>query len=126
MKRHWLPEVKNNADQDCEKLLLLNKMDLGQKDLDASEVEAFATQEGISVYETSAKTGKNVTGVFTELCRKLMAKNHDVNRKRSRNVVTEKSLFKSSHYEQQEEVKLNQGNVGEEKKSSFTDRCCSN
>ena len=127
MRRHWLPEVKNNADLDCEKVLLLNKMDLGQKDLDAIEVQDFTGREGITVYETSAKTGKNVTGVFTELCRKLMAKAHDVNRKRARNTApAERSLFKSSQYDQQDNIQLNQGNAGEQKQQGVLSNCCGN
>ena len=85
-------------------------MDLPQKDLDATEVQAFATQEGVSVYETSAKTGKNVTGVFTELCRKLMTKTHDISKKRARNMTTDKSLFKSSAYAAQNDVQLTSNN----------------
>ena len=114
IKKHWLPEVKDNADYDVEKVLLLNKMDLPQKDLDAIEVQEFANKEGIMVYETSAKTGKNVTGVFTELCRKLIVKESEVNRKRNRNVATDKSLFKSSAYDQSGDVRLNAGNTGQQ------------
>ena len=126
VKRHWLPEVKNNADFDCEKLLLLNKMDLPQKDLDAAEVQAFAAQEGIMVYETSAKTGKNVNGVFIELCRKLIAKLHDVNKKRARNMTTDKSLFKSSTYDQQNDIKLTQHKNTQPAPENSFGKCCGN
>ena len=113
VKRHWLPEIINNADADAIKVLLLNKMDLPGKDLDGEEVEKFAQKEEVLLYETSAKTGKNVNGVFVELCRKLIAKSNDVQKKRTRNITTEKSLFKSSAYTYDEqEIKLNDGRNG--------------
>lgn len=67
-----MEEAKEHSDPGTTFVLLLNKMDIKDKKLDASEVEAYAQKEGVLVYETSAKTGKNVTGVFTEVCRHLM------------------------------------------------------
>ena len=125
VKRHWLPEVKKNADAEVEKVLLLNKMDLTGKDLDVAEVQAFAEQEHLLVYETSAKTGKNVNGVFVELCRKLIAKNNDVQRRRSRNVTTDKSLFKSSAYESPG-VQLRQDNTKPNEETDKKQCCLSN
>jgi len=124
IKRHWLPEVKNNADHDVEKVLLLNKMDLPAKDLDPEEVNRFASQEGIMVYETSAKTGKNVNGVFVELCRKLIAKAHDVHRKKNRNMTTDKSLFKSSQYEQDGGTKLTAAQQQPSESGEQSMKCC--
>ena len=72
IKNHWLPEVKANADQGVKKVLLLNKMDLPNKQLNMDEIRDFAQREGMDVYETSAKTGKNVNQVFTDLCRHLI------------------------------------------------------
>ena len=125
VKRHWLPEVKNNADADVEKVLLLNKMDLTGKDLDVNEVQSFAEKEQMMVYETSAKTGKNVNGVFVELCRKLIGKNNDIQRRRNRNVNTEKSLFKSSAYDNRE-VQLRQDNTRANEEEEKKQCCLSN
>ena len=61
IKTHWLPEVKSNADAGVRKVLLLNKMDIPNKLLNLAEVKVWAQSEDIEVYETSAKTGKNVT-----------------------------------------------------------------
>lgn len=65
-------EAKEHSDSGTLFVMLLNKMDIQDKKLNAEEVEAYARDEGVLLYETSAKTGKNVTGVFTEVCRNLM------------------------------------------------------
>jgi small GTP-binding protein len=72
IKSHWMNEVKEHSDPGTTFVLLLNKMDIQEKALDPAEVEAFAQQEGLLLYETSAKTGKNVNGVFTEVCQHLI------------------------------------------------------
>lgn len=66
-------EAKEHSDQGTLFVMLLNKMDIPEKKLNAQEVEAYAREEGVLLYETSAKTGKNVTGVFTEVCRNLIS-----------------------------------------------------
>ena len=43
------------------------------REVNFAEVKAWADLEGIEVYETSAKTGRNVTQVFTDLCKYLIA-----------------------------------------------------
>ena len=65
-------EAKENSDPGTLFVLILNKMDIHDKQLDPNEVEEFAQSNGLLLYETSAKTGKNVTGVFTEVCRVLI------------------------------------------------------
>lgn len=52
--------------------MLLNKSDMGNKEINYSEAKQFCDAEGVDLYETSAKTGKNVNAVFTDLCRHLM------------------------------------------------------
>lgn len=72
IKRYWLPEVRANGDRDVKIVLLMNKSDMPNKEINYSEVKQFCDQEGMDLYETSAKTGKNVNTVFTDLCRHLM------------------------------------------------------
>lgn len=69
-----MKEVKENGDSDAQVALILNKMDLEEKELNPSEVQKFAKKENLDIYETSAKTGKNVTGLFTEICKQLIKK----------------------------------------------------
>ena len=121
IEKIWLPEVKQNADLNCEKMLLLNKMDMPTKDLDPAEVSAFAEREGLIVYETSAKTGKNVNGAFIELCRRIISSSHDIQKKRTRNMTTDKSLFKSSNYGG---VQLNNANDGQNPEEVNKPSCC--
>lgn len=68
-----MSEAKEHSDPGTLFVMLLNKMDIKDKKLDAAEVEAYAQNEGVLLYETSAKTGKNVNGVFTEVCRHLIS-----------------------------------------------------
>ena len=74
LKNHWMKEVKDNGDPGTELILVLNKMDLDEKKLNGREIQKFAKKEGLTIYETSAKTGKNVTTLFLETCRKLIQK----------------------------------------------------
>ncbi len=74
VKSHWLKEAREHSEEDSEMVLILNKMDVAVKALNPQEVQNFASTEGILLYETSAKTGKNVNGVFTEICRSLIKK----------------------------------------------------
>ena len=73
VKSYWLKEVREHSEPHAILVLLLNKMDAHNKELNPDDVSRFAETEGIAMYETSAKTGKNVTGVFTEICRKLIS-----------------------------------------------------
>ena len=64
--------MRANGDRDVKVVLLLNKSDMPQKEVNYSEVKQFCDAEALDLYETSAKTGKNVNAVFTDLCRHLM------------------------------------------------------
>ena len=64
--------MRLNADPGVKIVLLLNKSDSPNKELNYSEAKQYADNEGMDVYETSAKTGKNVNTVFTDLCRYLI------------------------------------------------------
>lgn len=74
VKNYWMKEVKNNSGGDEQLVLLINKSDLSERDFEYEEARKYAEKENMIVYETSAKTGKNVTGAFLEICRLLMAK----------------------------------------------------
>jgi len=67
-------EVQEHSDPGSLHVLILNKMDVQTKQLNPKEIEMFAQRNNLIVYETSAKTGKNVTGLFVEICRQLISK----------------------------------------------------
>ena len=69
-----MKEVRNNVDDDTELVLFINKSDLEDTKVSFSEAQKYAESEGMIIYQTSAKTGKNVTGAFLEICKKLMEK----------------------------------------------------
>lgn len=67
-----MPEVNANADLGVKIVVLLNKCDVENKELDFEEVKSYCQGKGIDVYETSAKTGKNVNQVFVDICKQLL------------------------------------------------------
>ena len=73
LKNIWLPEVKSCADPGIVKAILINKSDLPNKEFSLQEVQMWAQQEGMLVFETSAKTGRNVNSAFLEVCRCLIS-----------------------------------------------------
>lgn len=70
----WLEEVQPAALPGAPVLLVGNKSDAGAKGsvVDAQAAQGLAQQLGMMWYEASAKTGHNVTELFTALARKCM------------------------------------------------------
>ena len=99
VRAHWLPEVKASADAGVKKVMLVNKSDLPTREFNFAEVKAWAESEGIEAYETSAKTGKNVTQVFTDLCRYLIA--IDPKGKRAINMAGNEGTLHGRDYQQE-------------------------
>jgi len=73
--RKWLTEIRQFSNQNIPFVLIGNKADLvedvGQV-IEINEARAFAEKEGSIYIETSAKTGINVDGAFTELTRRIV------------------------------------------------------
>ncbi|MHA1318865.1 MAG: Rab family GTPase [Promethearchaeota archaeon] len=73
--RKWLTEIRQFSSQNIPFVLIGNKADLVEdvgEVIDREEARAFAESEGSIYIETSAKTGINVDGAFTELTRRIV------------------------------------------------------
>jgi len=73
--RKWLTEIRQFSNQDIPFVLIGNKTDLIEdvgEVIDRDEARAFAEKEGSIYIETSAKSGINVDGAFTELTRRIV------------------------------------------------------
>ena len=80
----WVETIQINADNDCEVLLVGNKIDL-EKNVLTEEGVKISTDYKTHFIETSAKTGENIDKAFTILLTAIMIK--ELNR-----VSTEKKI----------------------------------
>ena len=72
----WLGEVNKYTGEDVQKILLLNKSDYedDKKQITEADISKFEKDMGITVVQTSAKTGMNVDDAFLQVTKKLMEK----------------------------------------------------
>ena len=73
--RKWLTEIRQFSNENIPFVLIGNKVDLLEdvgEVIDREDARAFAEKEGSIYIETSAKTGINVDGAFTELTRRIV------------------------------------------------------
>ena len=68
----WLKEVEDNIGSDCQLMLVGNKSDLSHnRAVFIRDVQAFATENGLSFVETSALTGDGIDKAFHNLLMKV-------------------------------------------------------
>ena len=62
----WRQQLSELGDDDCVVMLVANKVDVAEEDrkVRADDAKAFATEQGMTYMETSAKTGHNVGVAF--------------------------------------------------------------
>eukprot|EP01102_Stenamoeba_stenopodia_P022863 TRINITY_DN9682_c0_g1_i1.p1 TRINITY_DN9682_c0_g1~~TRINITY_DN9682_c0_g1_i1.p1 ORF type:complete len:211 (-),score=49.74 TRINITY_DN9682_c0_g1_i1:237-869(-) len=69
--KQWVKELKRRATPNIIIALAGNKADLPNRRVTAEEVQAYAEQNSLISFETSAKTGHNVRKLFEELASRL-------------------------------------------------------
>ena len=77
--RHWIKELHEQANKDMIIALVGNKVDVLENNEDERKVareegEKLAEEEGLLFFETSAKTGLNVTETFVAIGEKIPLK----------------------------------------------------
>lgn len=63
----WLLELQKYLDENTPILVAGNKCDIVSRTVSQEEAEAYARSIGIEHFNTSAKSGKNVVELFTQL-----------------------------------------------------------
>ena len=71
---NWLKQIQKNASENVCKVLLANKCDLPaeKKVNDVEDGRRFAEEQGVSFYETSAKTGVGVEEAFQDMATQVL------------------------------------------------------
>ena len=124
----WLDEIKNgDVDQDCVRMLIGNKLDADNKEVDVNEVNKFCEENDIKFLTVSAKNGINIDTMFEIMgnaCAKIIQEkekeneNDELNNEKNKN---EQNI--SLNIELNEE---NNNNIDVNKNNSNTkkERCC--
>ncbi|KAK9475541.1 ras family-domain-containing protein [Dipodascopsis tothii] len=74
--KSWVKELQRQANENIIIALAGNKLDLSAKrQVETSVAEAYAREAGLLFFETSAKTGENVTELFTAIATRLPLEN---------------------------------------------------
>jgi len=71
----WVKELQRKGDPDIIVALAGNKLDLAnQRTVTTDEAQAYAEENGLLYFETSAKTAANVNELFVAIAKKLPTK----------------------------------------------------
>ena len=65
--RNLITQIRDSADKDVILILVGNKIDCEDREVDKSEGEELANELNIKYYDCSAKTGENINKAFDEL-----------------------------------------------------------
>jgi Ras-related protein Rab-5C len=93
--KKWFNEIKSNGSENCQIILVGNKIDLEKhRNIEKEEVINFIIEKNISHMLTSAKTGDNIELVFEKISRKILKnrKTMENNENRNPNIPIEINL----------------------------------
>ena len=70
--QNWLNQIKEEVDEQVTLILVANKIDCENREVDSDEGEELANEFNIKFFECSAKTGRNIDLAFDELIKKMV------------------------------------------------------
>jgi len=71
---NWMKQISTSVDNDTVVILIGNKADVENREVEKSEGEKLADQYNIKFFETSAKTGQNVQEAFYQITKEIKQK----------------------------------------------------
>ena len=69
---NWMKQIEQHASKDVAKVLVGNKADKEDKVIDADTGKQLADEYGLQFYETSAKTGQNISELFHDIAHNII------------------------------------------------------
>ena len=69
---NWMKQIEQHASKDVAKVLVGNKVDKDDKVIDYETGKQLADEYGLDFFETSAKTGSNVSEVFSQIAHSII------------------------------------------------------
>ena len=78
----WLADLEQNKKKKAQILLVGNKIDLPNREVDTAEAEEIAEKYGVRYLEVSAKSGEKIDEIFINIL-DLLIDNYDFNEERS-------------------------------------------
>ena len=69
---NWMKQIEQHASKDVAKVLVGNKADREDKVIDTETGKQLADEYGLDFFETSAKTGLNITELFDSIAKTII------------------------------------------------------
>lgn len=69
---NWMKQIEQHASKDVAKVLVGNKADKEDKVIDAETGKQLADEYGLEFFETSAKTGLNISELFQHIAHSII------------------------------------------------------
>ena len=70
----WMKQIKSHVIESACIILIGNKCDMSEREIDKNEGEKMAQRYGLSFYETSAREGTNVEEAFLDIAKQIKTK----------------------------------------------------